>query len=181
MEPHIVNLPAKSTEFQLQLTSRFAALECTDDDLNATTPMSTIRDTAVATAGSDMPTRPDKLSSGTKQLTEKWTQMKRGGTGVGNIRVHRDMQEYQAPHDRRNTGFQRERATGSPGERKGSEEHQTQAVPRKNIITLKEDDRTVTRDHNRINRRCEEFYSKLYDTRRPQDCYVVTGDISVQG
>ena len=38
---------------------------------------------------------------------------------------------------------------------------------RDSVITLKEDDGTIIRDINRVTKRCEEFCSKLYDTRRP--------------
>ena len=37
---------------------------------------------------------------------------------------------------------------------------------RNNIVSLKEEDRTLIRDFNRMIQRCEEFYTKLYSTRQ---------------
>ena len=44
-----------------------------------------------------------------------------------------------------------------------------QSLGRKNIVTLREEDGTLIEDRDRLIRKCEEFYIKLYRTRRPQD------------
>ena len=44
-----------------------------------------------------------------------------------------------------------------------------QCLGTSNIIALKEEDGTLTEDRERMIKRCEESYTDLYSTRRPQD------------
>lgn len=167
-KPNTEVLSTMRTQFQLQLANRFEALATsTDLDDNYEQLTSTIIETALETAGEDKPPRPDKLSTGTKQLREKRRQMKRGGTDTQNIEyteickaIRRKMATDIHDHNEDEILRALEANKGIKLLRR------RQCLGRNNITALKEEDGTIIRDFDRLIKRCEEFYTKLYSTRQ---------------
>ena len=85
-KPDYSNLHAKSSEFQLKLTNKFALLDSNDDlDIYQENIANTILQTAFEIAGTAKETKPEKLTAETKQLQEKRRKMKRDGCNLRSI------------------------------------------------------------------------------------------------
>lgn len=56
-----------------------------------------------------------------------------------------------------------------------------QGLVRNNIVALKEKDGRLIEDRDRMIKKCEEFYTELCSTRRPQDQPFINGHYMVTG
>lgn len=173
-KPNLLALSEKTCEFQLLLSNRFDALEhlASNDDLSEDCDKVTniILDSAVETAGRGKPPKPDKLSITTKQLREKRRQMKRGGTSTQNIEYIELCKTIRRNMDEEINNYNEEEQLKALEENKGLRKiKRKQCLGREQITTLKEEDGSLIQDSDRLVKRCEEFYSELYSTRRPQD------------
>jgi exonuclease III len=174
-KPNPLMLSEKAKEFQLLLTNKFQALESSqsdDTDLstycdNLTT---TIMESAMETAGHDKPPKPDKLSVGTKQLLAKRRLLKRGGTNIQHIEYTEICKAIRRRIKEDINRYNDEQQLKALEDNKGLKSvKRKQYLGTNNIITLKEEDGTLIHDLEKIVKRCEEFYTKLYSTRQPQD------------
>ena len=156
-------------EFQIEIQNRFAVLasippEDLDSRGDATAKM--IREVAISIAGRYKSEKPDKLSTGTKQLIEKRRQMKRNGTPTENIEyselckaIRRKMKEDILKHDKKQIIEAIEKSkTLKQGRQK-------QRLGKGQLISIMEEDGTHFYDKDRMVKRCVEFYEELYRSR----------------
>lgn len=150
-------------EFQIQLKNRFEILEKEELEECTAKAMLTVHECALEVAGKAAKQKEQKLKQGTKQLLKKRRTMVNTGTNKDNIeyvklcktirkKVREDIRDYntksivQAVENNRGIMKVLERKEGS----------------KKLIPAMKEADRTVTTDRDRIAERCAEFYQGLY-------------------
>ena len=167
-------LSARAVEFQLELANQFNILETMPQEDNLDTfcnsISTTIMETALTTAGQDKPPKPDKLSAETKQLREKRRQMKRGGTNIQNIEYSEICKAIRSRMEREIQAYDEKEQLRAILNNKGLKTiKRRQCLGKNNMTVLKEEDGTLINDFNRLIKRCEEFYTELYNTRRPQD------------
>ena len=157
-------------EFQVDIQNRFAALtSIPSDDIDsggdATAKM--IHEAAISVAGRYKREKPDKLSTGTKQLREKHRKMKRNGTPTDSIdyseiykAIRREMKEDIRKHDEK---YIIEAIESRKSLKQG---RQTQRLGKGQPIYNMEEDGTHIHDKERIVKRCVKFCEELYRLRR---------------
>lgn len=169
--PNHLKLSEKASQFQIELSNRFEALNNNEDlSTNCDNITNTILDAAINTVGRQKPRKPNKLSDETKRLREKRRYMKRSGSSGENIEytiVCKEIRRRMA--EEINAYNEEEQMKALENNKNFRKTRQTQCIGRSNITAMKEEDGTLIQDLNRIIKRCEEFYTRLYSTRRPQD------------
>jgi hypothetical protein len=120
----------------------------------------------MSTAGKHRREIPDKLSSRTKQLREKRRSLKRGGSSRDNIEYSETCkairigmkEDLQAFHDKQILEAIENSKSLKAVRRK-------QCLGKSQFTSIKEEDGSLITDRDRIVKRCEEFYKKLYASR----------------
>ena len=174
-KPNHLQLKSKAPEFQLLLTNRFDALESEsleeiDLSNHSDKITTTIMEAAVEIAGHGKPPKADKLSAVTKQLREKRRQMKRDGTNIQHIEYTEICKTIRRRMKDEINKFNEEQQLKALEANKGLKStKRKQCLGRNNMSTLKEEDGTRIYNIERMIKRCEEFYTELYSTKRPQD------------
>ena len=110
--------------------------------------------------------KPDKLSTGTKQLTEKRRLMKRNGTPTDSIEysqickaIRQNTKEDIRKHE------EKQIIKAIENSKSLKQAIQKQRLGKGQLISIMEEDGTHIDDKERIVKRCVEFYEELY-TRR---------------
>ena len=126
-----------------------------------------IHEAAISIVGRYKSDKPDKLSTGTKQLREKRRQMKRNGTPTDNIEyseickaIRQKMKEDICKHDEKQIIEIIENSKSL------KQAQQKQRLGKGQLISIMEEDGTQLHDKDRIVKRCLEFYEELYRSRR---------------
>ena len=127
----------------------------------------TIHEAAISIAGSYESKKPDKLSTGPKQLREKRRQMKRNGTPTDNSgyaaickAIRRKMKEDFRKHD------EKQMIEALENSKSPKQASQKQRLGKGQLISIKETYGTHIHDKYRKVKRCVEFYEELYRSRR---------------
>ena len=136
----------------------------------------TIMETAVEIAGRDKPLRQEKLSKVTRQLREKRRQMKRKGTDGQHIEYTDICKAIRQRMKEEINSYNEEEQLKALVNNIGLKSTKwVQCLGRNNIVALKEKDGRLIEDRDRMIKRCEEFYTELYSTRRAQDQPSIDG------
>ena len=123
---------------------------------------------ATSIAGRYRSEKPDKLSTGTKQLRGKRRQMKTNGTPTDNIEyseiykaIRQKMKERIRKHD------EKQIIEAIENSKSLKQARQKQRFEKGQLISIMdEEDGTHIHDKDRIVKRCVEFYEELYGSRR---------------
>ena len=157
-------------EFQVQILNRLAALASipqNDLDSSGDTTVKTTHEGAISIAGRYKSEKPDKLSTGTKQLREKRRQRKRNDIPTHIIEyseickaIQRKMNEDIRKHDEKQITQAIENSKIMKLVR------QEQRLGKGQCISIMEKDGTHIYDKDRIVKTCVKFYKELHRSRR---------------